>query len=244
MSGWSSTWQVATVDVPLAGKNHDAWQVSNAAACVVDGATPLGAEWPQDLKAFAQAIAASLSQASATRGDSDVWRESIRSLRNQFEPAGYRRSAGAALVRMRGDQLVFSTLGDVMCLVQTTDTTVRVFDDRLVALDRQSGELGTRAALVKNRARLNQPGGYPIFADDPAAGDAITSLSVAEPSVRAFALLSDGAWRHLDENPAAALNDLCATSLPEAFHGEVERSGEPLADDATIVLFTRLSIDE
>ncbi|WP_205683902.1 hypothetical protein [Cryobacterium aureum] len=234
---------MATVDRPLIGKNHDAWQVAAAEACVVDGATPLGDDWPQDLKAFAQAIAGALTTPK-TDADSEVWSGAITALRDRFEPAGYRRSAGAALVRMRGDQLVFSTIGDVMCLVQTVDATVRVFDDRLVALDRQSSDVGTRAALIENRARLNQPGGYPIFADDPAAGAEITSLSVTADSVRAFALLSDGAWHHLDDNPVAALDALCATPLPGAFQRQVERSGLPLSDDATIVLFTRSPTDD
>ena len=63
-----------------------------------------------------------------------------------------------------------------------------------------------------------------------------------EDSVVAFAMLSDGAWHHLDQNPAVAIAELRRTRLPEGFERLVCESGIPLTDDATIVLFTRPAI--
>jgi len=230
-------WHVDIVDSPMGGKNHDAWSVAEHAACVVDGATPLAADWPNDLKSFSRAIAAALVGGRTGGSVRGVWEDAIGALRGQFSPEGYRRSAGAALVRETGMQLEFSTLGDVTCLVATDESTLQVLDPRLIELDRQAERAGTRQALIDNRRKANMPDGYPVFADDPRASDQLTTLTVDASRVRAFALLSDGAWRHLDPNPAVALDSLCHGNLDEAFHDQVKRSGRALADDATIIRF-------
>lgn len=230
-------WDVDIVDTALVGKDHDAWSVAEHAACVVDGATPLEADWPNDLKPFSRAIAAALVGARAGGPVQGIWEDAIVALRAQFSPAGYRRSAGAALVRATGTKLEFSTMGDVMCLVATDESTLLVLDPTLIELDRQAEFAGTRQALIDNRRKANMPDGYAVFSDDPRASDKLTTLTVDASRVRAFALLSDGAWRHLDPNPAVALESLCHGNLREAFHGQVKRSGRALADDATIIRF-------
>jgi hypothetical protein len=234
-------WLVDVVDFPFPGKNHDAWALADNAASVVDGATPLETDWPTDLKRFSQAVAAALIGARVGLPLQAVWENAIVALRSQFSPQGYRRSAAAALVRETGGQLEFSALGDVKCLIETAENTLQLLDTRVIDLDLQAARSGSRQAFIDNRKKANTPDGYPIFSDDPRASERITTLVLDSRVVRSFALLSDGAWQHLDPNPAVALDSLGQGDLREAFKRQVERSGRPLADDATIIRVTARS---
>jgi hypothetical protein len=230
-------WEVSVLDIPYAGKNHDAWAVGERAAAVVDGATPLKPDWPQDLKEFSSAIARHMVASDLAEPMEEVWRHSIEALRERFRPAGHRRSAGVAFVRSVDTHLEFATIGDVMALVGTSSGTKRVLDPALVALDRAAEQAGTETALLDNRAKANQPDGYAVFADDPSASLNLTTLRVAAAEVKSFALLTDGAWRHLEDDPDAALAALCATDLESALASATAVGG--LSDDTTIVRFVR-----
>lgn len=163
----------------------------------------------------------------------------MTTLRRRFAPAGYRRSAAAVLAREVGEQLEFALLGDVRCLIATAEDVIDLIDPRLIELDGQAEVLGTRQALVDNRAKANTDAGYPIFADDPRASAHLTTVTLDTLHVSGFLLLSDGGWRHLDARPQVAFESLQQGELAAAFDREVERSGQPQADDVTILRFSR-----
>lgn len=232
-------WQVDVVDIPMAGKNHDAWAYSDNALAVADGAKPLGADWPQDLRQFSQAITSTLTRSSRALPMADVWSDAISALRTDFAPAGFRRTAGVAFVREVDGRLEFATIGDVMCLVETDDGAVQIIDLRLVRLDAAATDAGwTREALIANRALANTARGYPIFADDVSAAQHLTTRTFNSESVRSFALLTDGAWNHLSADPTSALDSLKVGDLSGAFAAQVERTS-PLSDDTMIVMARR-----
>lgn len=228
--GEDNRWEVVVVDVPFSGKDHDAWAASSSSVAVVDGATPLASDWPQDLKQFATSIARQLTRETDVPM-TQVWREAIVSLRERFEPAGYRRSAGAALVRDEGGRVELGVLGDIRCLVTVNHTVYELIDHRLSELDNRAKAIGTMQVLMENRATANTPDGYPIFADDPTASDRLTYASFDRGSVSSIALMSDGAWRVLPSSPEEALSLLAKLGPAKA----IEDSKVPLTDDATIV---------
>lgn len=233
----STPWEIQALDIPKSGKNHDAWSSSGRAIAVADGATPLDASWPQDLKAFSVAATASLVASEPGKPMAEVWSDAISELREQFEPAGYRRTAGVGFARVVGDRTEFATLGDVACLIGTVHGTFRLLDRRLRDLDAQAVAAGwTREVLIANRMKVNRPDGYPIFGDEPAASAEITTMSFDSCDVISFAILTDGAWDHFDPEPALALTSLCNGTLGDALDRRLAAAGVELTDDATIVL--------
>lgn len=229
-------WHVSVLDQPLPGKGQDAWAVGATSACLVDGATPLAEDWPQDVAEFAQAAALTMvRQSDVPAYDiSQAWANTIRQLNGRFAPAGFKRTAGAAVVRSAGGAVTFSGLGDVMCLVQTVDGPVSILDPTLPALDRAAAEQGvTTQALMVNRRRANQPDGYPVVGDDPAAGERAVTRVFAADSLLRFWLLTDGIWRTLPEEPEEAVA-LLTRPKGDWWPGMLN----DVDDDATILAFT------
>lgn len=230
-------WQVHIFDQPFPGKGQDAWALGKLSACLVDGATPLAEDWPQDIGDFARLAAQTMvRQSDSTERDiCEVWAGTIRHLSDNFAPVGFKRTAGAAVVRSVGRDVTFSGLGDVMCLVQTVDGSVTVLDPTLPALDRAASLRGnTSEVLIANRRLANDTDGYPIVGDDPSVGSKAVTRVFAVDSLIRFWLMTDGVWRNLPGNADEAIAQLV---LPEGS----SRCNflRDLDDDATMLAFTR-----
>lgn len=228
-------WSVEAHYTPMRGKDQDAYCVGANSAAVVDGATPLADDWPQDIAVFAQRTADLLveeSEADIHADDTAVWMRVVRRLALDFEPAGYRRTAGAALVRGWGSRIHFSTVGDVTCLIAARGESILIIDNRLPRLDEEADISPNReAALRENRRLANQPGGYPVVGDDAMVGLRATSRVLLPSLVDCFWLMTDGWWRTLPSNPAEAVSHLLS------YESALEHPLPEFNDDATLLCF-------
>lgn len=234
-------WEVNVGHVSLPGKGHDAWAVGVNSAAVVDGATPLSSDWPQDLRAFAKRAAEALitqSEVGANRQSPNVWADVIRTLAYEFPPAGYKRTAGAAVVRSLGDLISFSTLGDVMCLIQTDAGSIRLLDPTLPMLDDLALTCVDRAsALYQHRQMANSPNGYAVLGDNLAASERALNVDFEAHTLKQFWLMTDGIWRQLPDDPEKAVSVM--TSAPEFEYSNLLRRTD---DDATVLAFRAATV--
>lgn len=219
------------------GKGHDAWFSDAAGAAVVDGATPLGADYPQDLAEFSFETAQTLASAPFDDID-DLHTGAIQIVAKKFEPAGYKRTAATSVVRLDGDSLHFAVLGDCRVLVETNDGVADVFDTTLSLLEqsaRHSG-LNAKAESVRRRTRVFEDQLYRIFGDQMDAAVPKVSFCLPLDEVRTIILMSDGAWNALPEDPRRMVAELKTGPLEESF--DLARIA-PLSDDTTIIRLVR-----
>lgn len=120
-------------------------------------------------------------------------------------------SAAAALVRLDGDVLRYTVLGDVTVVLDTTEGVRTISDQRVsrTASDERAeadrhpiGSPEKDAALVKMKhaelAAQNRPGGYWVAAADPTVVEHATSGEVDAATVKRLAVVSDGVARLVD----------------------------------------------
>lgn len=234
-----------TIDVIsrlLPGKGHDAWHSSEHGAAVVDGATPMGPDYPDDLPAFAAAAAEELSEASFN-DIQDLHTGAIQVIRTKFEPAGYKRTAATSVVRHEGDQLHCAVLGDCRILVGTISGVVDVFDSTLSKLEQAvlAAGLDRRVESARRRTRVFEEQLYRIFGDQLEAAIPKVGAVVSLHEVETIILMSDGAWNVLPQDPAAMLRGLTGGDLGTVF--DAARTG-PLTDDTTIIRLERIHGDQ
>lgn len=174
-------------------------------------------------------------------------------------------SAAVAVLRERPDEFQYFVLSDATIVLDTTDGIRAITDDRLhhVATDRRRAltatRLGTpehkqaRTALIDELRQLrNTEAGFWVATTDPAAAHQALTGSIARPSVRRAAVLSDGASSLVDRFNLATWPEALSTIATDGPHTlirrirTVERS-DPNAirwprakphDDATAVLCT------
>ncbi|NIP73172.1 MAG: hypothetical protein GWO16_09175 [Gammaproteobacteria bacterium] len=125
-------------------------------------------------------------------------------------------TASMALVRERGGQLEYVTLGDCKAIVEdgggvlvaTENTRLEQLDRRLVEEIKALHRRGVRgfqdvfAALIgqlrAHRARVNTPGGYWVLGSSEAAADHLDMGVLDAGGVRHALLVSDGFYRLVD----------------------------------------------
>jgi hypothetical protein len=201
---------------------------------VVDGATPLGADFPEDVADFARDAARHLVELADARGSDveSVWRGTVTRLVERYGSGGFRRTASAAFVRLDDDRVHASVLGDVKVLIAARDDVVELVDPALLELDAVAENSTDRvAALLEHRRRANTPDGYAALGDDPDAGRRAVTWSVPASEVTAIWLLSDGCWRRLPAGPTSAAALLGSGPLAAVVDGRPQ----PFVDDATAV---------
>lgn len=222
----------------MPGKGHDAWHSSEHGAAVVDGATPMGPDYPDDLPAFAAATAAELSKASFS-GIEELHTGAIQIIRTKFEPAGYKRTAATSVVRHEGDQLHCAVLGDCRILVGTASGVVDVFDATLTKLEQAvfNAGLDRRVESSRRRTRVFEEQLYRIFGDHIEAAIPKVGAVVSLHEVETIILMSDGAWNVLPQDPSGMLHALTGGDLDTVF--DAARTG-PLTDDTTIIRLERI----
>jgi len=222
----------------LPGKGHDAWYASRHGAAVVDGATPLGDDYPDDLPQFAQAAAAALGDEPFDSIE-NLHTGAIQIVSARFEPAGYRRTAATSVVRREGDHLHCAVLGDCRILVGTSSGVVDVFDSTLSQLEQAARDQGVnrREASVRRRTKVFEEQLYRIFGDRIEAAIPKVGAAIPLADAQTVILMSDGAWNVLPENPAQMVAALSGGNLDERF--DAARTAE-LTDDTTIIRLERI----
>lgn len=236
-------WRFDVGDLPFPGKGQDAWRVGAHSAVVADGATPLSPDWPQDVREFAEAAASAFVDAAElmqSASDESIWTQALLELGGMFAPAGYRRSAGLTLVRSVGTTVRFSTVGDVLTIVDSVEGVFDLMSQDLPRLDTVAGESGNDLdTLISNRKLANVEGGYAIISDDPQTAFRTDQLSVEARGIKAFWMMSDGFWRHLPDDPGAAVEVLSSFDSVEELVKSLRLEDPDVAlDDATLLRFT------
>lgn len=207
------------LDLPAAGKGHDAWAARDGFIAVADGSTPLIQNQAIDAQGYARDALARLS-AHPTTEPAEMFRRALSAASRPSAPTSQLASCTVATAAARGNSLDISALGDCIASVRTTSGGLFVaWDRRLdqfdgpvagqIAQDLIAGRSleGARAAatpqLIENRDRANTDSTYWIFADDPAAAEHIETTSVDLRDVDAIFLCSDGFSRLIDPFHAA-----------------------------------------
>jgi len=234
-------WSVRILSEPANGKNQDAWAIGKNSAVVVDGATPLDSSWPQDVGEFANRISEVITEfADQTElPTSDVWRNSILKLRNEFSPSGYLRSAGVILLRKREEKLEISTLGDLYGAINCQNEYSLIHDNTLSNLDMKAKSINGQEILIKNRKLVNSPNGYWIFADDQEAANHIFVKSYRLQNVTELLISSDGYMRNRDIDSKTIFDDIRSSGLiAPRFHESNSLLDAP--DDVTAIYLKNL----
>jgi hypothetical protein len=213
------------------GKGHDRVLVEDDFVGVADGATPLGTDWPNAGDFAATALRCLAERARDQSLARDFWSAAILAAAARTGAVQPRASCSAAVVRgIDDDRLEVSVLGDCTALIEVRGRTVRLYDPTIQRLDHlvTAYEDEARAAvLLRHRRLMNSPGGYWIFATDPAAADHLHTARVARHELSALLLHSDGLSAALGPfQPDASINDIVA-----AFGF----SRQPFVDDVAIV---------
>lgn len=229
-----------TVDVyslPKPGKGHDAWFSSSLGAAVVDGATPLGPDYPDDLPGFASKTAATLGSAPF-EGIEKLHTGAISIVSAEYKPAGYKRTAATSVVRLDGDYLHCAVLGDCRILIGTSKGVVDVFDSTLTKLEQVDALTGvpSRQASIRRRTKVFEQQLYRIFGDRIEAAIPKVGATLALGDAQTIILMSDGAWNVLPQEPEKMLDALTGGPLDVVFEANKQR--EP-SDDTTILRLER-----
>jgi hypothetical protein len=208
-------WDVEILDVPAKGKNQDAWHIGRDSVVVVDGATPLGEDWPQDVGDFARRIAPTLTKFAddSNLETEEVWHKAIEEIGQLFSPEGFRRSAGAILLRKVENKLEFSALGDLYAMARSNSEFHFFHNNQIVELDQAAKKKGGLSSLIENRMKLNTVEGYWIFGDNPTAATHITRDAFPSEGCSEIFLSSDGYFRNRFEDPQEILNEARAVGL-------------------------------
>jgi serine/threonine protein phosphatase PrpC len=180
------------------------------------------ADSPEDSRALLQRLVSDLAEACRRSALAPLDEGKVD------EPA-----ASLALVRIRGDQLESTMLGDCKLLLQRRDGTVEALDQSKVApfeakvvealrAMQAAGESDParmapklREMILANRRLKNRPGGYDVLADDPAC------IAFAEIGHRPAAdvthilLASDGLYRLVDTYNLRSAKGLLEAALAD-----------------------------
>lgn len=241
-------WSVEIVSQPLDSKGHDAFAVGARSVAIADGATPLQSDWPQDVDRFAARICSLLvDEADKTEPHrirfrySDeiikIWSSVITLLRDEFTPAGHKRTAGAAVVLDSEDGLLVSVLGDVSCFVVTPSKVVEVTQMDLAELDEAALHSGDPlATFVENRSLANKAEGYPVVGDSLEAAARATTTFFLSQEVVGVVLITDGFRSCFGAADALEPAELLHSPLFRMLGTSVASSG--LVDDATAIRLT------
>ena len=245
---------------PIERKGQDRLLVTPRFIGVADGATPLDPSWPANVGDFAADALHELATASANeaRDIRAVWRQAITTTAAKFSVKEPELSCGVAMARPVRDSIEIATLGDCGVIVRCTDNSlVSLRDTRLSVLDEEAASaIGPemQRRLAYNRASMNTPAGYWVFAAHPGAADHICTKQIPMSEVVDLLLFSDGFYRLRDPygiisgdgalvtmvrklGPAQAIQQLRDY---EYANNNIDKIGDPLApDDATLVLAMR-----
>jgi hypothetical protein len=186
------------------GKGQDRHLIMSHFAGVADGATPLDPSWPSNTGEFAAFALRQLAQDSE-QADMDirtVWRYAISAAAREFSVVEPQLSCGIAMARQTENTVELATLGDCGAIVLLRNgSVIGIRDDRLSELDHEvdvaSGEEAQRKRL-RNRASLNTPSGYWVFAAKIEAADHILTRRINLDEVEKLVLYTDGFYRLRD----------------------------------------------
>lgn len=234
-------WSGQILSEPAKGKNQDAWAIGKNSAVVVDGATPLDSSWPQDVGEFAKRISQVITEYADQMElpTSDVWRNSILRLRNEFSPSDYLRSAGVILLRKRDEKLEVSSLGDLYVAINCHNEYSLIHDSTISDLDMKAKSIGGQEILIENRKLVNSPNGYWIFADDEEAANHIFINSYRLQNVTELLISSDGYMRNRAIDPKIIFDDIRSSGLiAPRFHESNSLLDAP--DDVTAIYLKNL----
>ncbi len=244
------------------GKGQDRLLITPTFIGVADGATPLDPSWPANVGEFAAEALRELAAAGAEEGAEirEVWRKAITKTAAKFSAKEPELSCGVAIARRVKDTVEIATLGDCGVIVLHTDKSlVTLRDTRLSVLDEEAAAAsGTeeRRRLVYNRAAMNTPAGYWIFAAHPAAADHILRRQIPLGNIAGLLLFTDGFYRLRDPyglvgddralmtlvrelGPEGAMRQLREYEESDSSHVGIVGLRAP--DDATLVMATQLA---
>jgi Protein phosphatase 2C len=227
LGGREFTAAYATISHP--GKGHDRLLCMDGFAGAADGATPLGAGWP-DAGEFAGTALASLARAAGGEPSSrELWAAAITAAAGSPGAVQPFVSCSVAIARTIAGDIEVAVLGDCTAVVELTDgRRVTLHDPAVPRADAQCAGLppAERAEChLRNRRRMNTPGGYWIFATDPAAAEHVRTARLPPERIAAVLLCTDGFAAGVDLG--GDLEPSVARAAPERF-----------ADDAAFVLLS------
>lgn len=183
-------------------KGHDRYFAGSHLMAVVDGATPLRSEWPQNVGEFASTVVECLKDSCYDEAIemAEAWRLAIRCVRQKFGDIQPYLSAGVALARVRRGVVELSVVGDCGIVIKVASgEVIQVHDIKLSEMDAAAKSTGTAAtiaaSLLRNRMRMNSPSGYWIFSTDDKVADHIRVVRLKIQDVRDLLLYSDGLYR-------------------------------------------------
>jgi hypothetical protein len=208
--------------------NEDRWGTIADAVWVLDGATGLTEQrllpGPSDALWLVERVDAGLTQhAAADAAPADMLRPIVRQAQDQFARLALRAdaapadrpSAGLTMLRLRGDAVELSSLGDCRIVHPGQDGVPRCFgtsrvtalDDRLVeevvrlqanGLSREQIWRDLLPMIRRHRALVNLPEGYWVLDLTERGLAHIEVATVPAATGAAFLLLSDGFYRLVD----------------------------------------------
>jgi hypothetical protein len=241
VEGWTAT----VLNIPKDGKNHDGWLIKNGNIIVADGSTPLGDDWPQDLRKWVGSILNLISEYGKAPEVPliQAWGEAVETNNTLFKPAGWKRTCYISHVRISYNVVETLTVGDVKLAFMFKDGTVEeVFDSRLESHEKREDALiaeeakTTLEAALTNRAKVNTADGYYAVADDPKIGSHAISKNYNTLDVVSLIIASDGFWRLF----SSASDMFQATNTDDVIEimESIESSGE-IVDDLTFIRLNR-----
>lgn len=182
---------IRTLQLPHASKGHDAFRSSDHAIVVVDGVTPKDGD-DADSGEYALALAnnllpsdlhARMEHRPGVNPLLNFWSAAIADLVASM-PVGSRSASAAQVYAGRGEVHAVA-VGDVKVLIRTTD--------------------GGVFEVLNGRDQLrDHTGPLPTVGHDPHVVALATSISIDLMDVAGIALLTDGLWKLLPEEPRAA----------------------------------------
>lgn len=239
-------WSAKVLNIPREGKNHDGWLVKNGNVMVSDGSTPLGDDWPQDLKVWVDSVLNFIGDYSKSKTAplEQAWSSAVKENNKLFNPAGWKRTCYISHVRISNDIIETLTVGDVKLAVNFVDGTVEeVFDGRLDVHEKVQGALiaaGVKTpmeAALTNRAKVNKPEGYYAVADDPAIGSHALAVTYNTSDVDSILIASDGFWRLF--GGISEMFDATVSEDLEEIIENINNTGD-ISDDLTMVRLDRV----
>lgn len=220
------------------------------AAWVIDGASGVGGALtgaPSDAAWFAQQASRELAAALTTLRDyptSALLRHVMERCRAAFESLALRPPQGAhelpsaafAMVRLIGDGVEFTTLGDCRIIYADEAGQARIFGETPLAaieartLDAARAILAAEPDLAPaalrerlmpqlrvNRQLMNRPDGYWVLGLDPDAADHVDTVTLPLRPGSRFAIASDGFLRLTEIFDIATAADLLTVDSEAAF---------------------------
>jgi hypothetical protein len=224
------------------GKGQDSWSIGRHSVAVTDGATPLASDWPQDISQFARRAAELLvgfADSKDKPNEEYLWQQTVRSLTKEFGSAGYKRSAGAAVVREYQGKLRISSVGDVASYIETRDKNFRIMNDELPQLDESARQSSNFQEAVRiNRSRANTKNGYVILSDVESIGQRSLVFDIEAEKIERLWIMTDGCWNVLPQSAELVfpfLNDLGKARDIESLWSDFV-----FGDDATLIDLVRV----